>query len=296
MRRRCLNRAAWCSGGTRCDMAAQVVTEALRRWIVEQAQAGHSADAVLVAMKASGWDESVALDAMESTLLPLTAQRGGAAEMPFIDTRHAHCIELPDRQVQVLASLDLPRVVMLSGVLTDDECDQLIDAARSRLARSETVDDRTGAGEVHEARTSRGMFFQREETDLVARIERRLATLLSWPIERGEGLQVLHYGPGAEYLPHHDYFDPDAPGSAAVLRRGGQRVGTVVMYLNTPAAGGATVFPDAGGLCVNAVKGHAVFFSYPLPVAATRSLHGGAPVLQGEKWVATKWLRQSRFD
>lgn len=296
MPRPCPSPVAWCSGDMGCDMASQVVTEALKRWIVEQAQAGHSADAVLAAMKASGWEESVALDAMESSLLPLTAQSAGALEMPVIDTSGAHVIDLPDRQVQVLASVDLPRVVMLGGFLSDAECDQLIEAARSRLARSETVDEQTGVGEVHEARTSRGMFFQREETDLVARIERRLAALLSWPIERGEGLQVLHYGPGAEYRPHHDYFDPDAPGSAAVLRRGGQRVGTVVMYLNTPVAGGATVFPDAGGLSVSAIKGHAVFFSYPLPVAATRSLHGGAPVLQGDKWVATKWVRQGRFD
>jgi prolyl 4-hydroxylase len=277
-------------------MSEQVVTEALRRWIVAQAQAGHSPESVLEAMKASGWNELVALDAMESTLLPLAAQACAGGRLPQVATESAHVIELPDRTVQVLASLELPRVVVLGGLLSDLECDQLIEAARSRLARSETVDDLTGAGEVHEARTSRGMFFQREESDLIARIERRLAALLGWPLERGEGLQVLHYGPGAQYRPHHDYFDPDSPGSAAVLRRGGQRVATVVMYLNTPQSGGATVFPEAGGLSVNAVKGHAVFFSYPLPLAATRTLHGGAPVLSGEKWVATKWLRQGRFD
>jgi prolyl 4-hydroxylase len=27
----------------------------------------------------------------------------------------------------------------------------------------------------------------------------------------------------------------------------------------------------------------------------TRTLHGGAPVTQGEKWVATKWLREGEF-
>jgi prolyl 4-hydroxylase len=27
----------------------------------------------------------------------------------------------------------------------------------------------------------------------------------------------------------------------------------------------------------------------------TRTLHGGAPVLEGEKWVATKWLREREF-
>ena len=36
----------------------------------------------------------------------------------------------------------------------------------------------------------------------------------------------------AEYRPHHDYFDPAHPGTAHVLQRGGQRVGTLVMYLS----------------------------------------------------------------
>ena len=79
-----------------------------------------------------------------------------------------------------------------------------------------------------------------------------------------------------------------------MLARGGQRVGTLVIYLNTPELGGGTVFPDVG-LEVAPVKGNAVFFSYDRPHASTRTLHGGAPVLAGEKWVATKWLREREF-
>jgi prolyl 4-hydroxylase len=117
---------------------------------------------------------------------------------------------------------------------------------------------------------------------------------VQWPVERGEGLQILRYRPGAQYQPHHDYFDPARPGTPRILERGGQRVGTVVMYLNTPERGGATTFPDAG-LSVGPTRGSAVFFSYDRPHPATRTLHGGAPVLAGEKWVATKWLREGTF-
>ena len=88
---------------------------------------------------------------------------------------------------------------------------------------------------------------------------------------------------------------PDEPGTPKILKRGGQRVASLVCYLNTPEAGGATVFPDAG-LDVVPVRGNAVFFSYDRPHPATRSLHGGAPVTEGEKWVATKWLREGRFE
>ena len=49
-------------------------------------------------------------------------------------------------------------------------------------------------------------------------------------------------------------------------------------------------------LSVTPVKGNAVFFSYDRPHPMTRSLHGGAPVIEGEKWVATKWLRERRFE
>lgn len=60
------------------------------------------------------------------------------------------------------------------------------------------------------------------------------------------------------------------------------------------AGGGATTFPDAR-FEVAAVKGNAVFFAYDRPHPMTGSLHGGAPVVEGEKWVATKWLRVGRY-
>jgi prolyl 4-hydroxylase len=50
------------------------------------------------------------------------------------------------------------------------------------------------------------------------------------------------------------------------------------------------------GLEVAPVKGHGVFFSYDRAHPSTKTLHGGAPVIAGEKWVATKWLREGRFE
>ncbi|MEX8492536.1 2OG-Fe(II) oxygenase [Sphaerotilus sp.] len=284
-------------------MSTQTATPELRLWILEQAQAGHSPDAVLQAMQQSGWNEEVALAALEQTLEGFLAEqarlqaRPSAVLVPEPDLAQSPCeLPLPDGQVvRVVVSMRKPRVVVLAGFLSDEECDALRQLAAPRLARSETVDNSTGGSEVNEARTSAGMFFGRGETALIERIEQRIAALVRWPVENGEGLQVLHYRPGAEYKPHYDYFDPAQPGSATILQRGGQRLGTVVMYLNTPEAGGGTIFPDAH-LEVAPIKGHAVFFSYDRAHPDTRSLHGGAPVIAGEKWVATKWLRERRFD
>ncbi len=113
-------------------------------------------------------------------------------------------------------------------------------------------------------------------------------------MENGEGLQVLHYRPGAEYKPHYDYFNPEDPGTPKILQRGGQRVGTLVLYLATTEKGGGTVFPDVH-VAVAPQRGNAVFFSYDRPHPDTRTLHGGAPVIAGDKWIATKWLREREF-
>jgi prolyl 4-hydroxylase len=198
-------------------------------------------------------------------------------------------------QVNILMTMRNPRVVVFGNLLTHHECDELVALAKPRLGRSETVVTTTGSSEVNVARTSDGMFFNRGENSVCARFETRIAALLGWPIENGEGLQILHYRPGAEYKPHYDYFDPTQSGTPSILKRGGQRVGTLVTYLNTPERGGSTTFPDVN-LEIAPVKGNAVFFSYDRAHPATRTLHGGAPVLSGEKWVATKWLREGRFE
>jgi prolyl 4-hydroxylase len=280
----------------------QTITAELRTWIVEQAKAGHSAESVLQSMLASGWQEDVAIDAMESTLRghleSQAAEQGlppaSAVPDPKLDESPLY-VDCGDRRVHVLQNMYNPRVVVFGNLLSDEECEALIAAASPRLARSLTVATRTGGEEVNEDRTSNGMFFQRGETPLVRQIEGRIARLLNWPEENGEGLQVLQYRPGAEYKPHYDYFDPKEPGTPTILKRGGQRVGTLVMYLAEPEKGGGTTFPDVH-LEVFPKRGHGVFFSYERPHPSTRTLHGGAPVLAGEKWIATKWLRQGRFE
>ncbi len=289
-------------------VAAQQITPELQRWIVEQASAGRAPEVVLQAMRDSGWSTEVAEQALEDTLRDHLVEQARLHGLPppvrvpepMATDGSLLCSAEPLTAgavagVHVLASLMNPRIVVLGGLLSEAECDGLIELAAARLARSETVEVRTGGSEVNDARTSEGMFFERAENPLCARIEQRIATLLNWPMDNGEGLQVLRYRTHTEYKPHYDYFDPLQPGTAAVLERGGQRVASLVMYLNTPPRGGATVFPDAH-FSVLPVKGNAVFFSYDRPHPMTRTLHGGASVLDGEKWVATKWLRERRFD
>jgi prolyl 4-hydroxylase len=282
-------------------MASQVVTPELREWIVAQARAGCKPEDVLQSMRTSGWDEDTALDALETTLEQFIANRSVTSTLPppvpvpEPDLSNAPSrVHALDRDVEIVMAMRNPRLVVFGGLLSADECDQMIALAQPRLTRSETVHNPSGGSEVHEARTSDGMFFDRSEHPLCDRIERRIAALVNWPLENGEGLQVLRYRPGAEYKAHHDYFDPAQPGTPTILQRGGQRVASIVMYLNTPTRGGGTSFPDVG-VEVGPMRGNAVFFSYDRPHVVTRTLHAGTPVLEGEKWVATKWLREREF-
>lgn len=275
----------------------QYVTPDLRRWLREQLIAGQSSVDLVQSMIKAGWQQKIALEAVAQAKLDGWFKKEEATPgVPNAAVKDGACVlDAGDREVQVLSAVELPRVLVFGNLLSAEECEAIIDSARPRMARSETVAEDKEGSEVNMARTSRGMFFERGETDVVARVEARIARLLNWPLENGEGMQVLHYQPGAEYQPHYDYFDARHASTPSILKRGGQRVGTLVMYLNTPKRGGATTFPDIK-MAVQPIRGNAVFFSYDKPEPSTLTLHGGAPVLEGEKWVATKWMREGRFE
>lgn len=199
------------------------------------------------------------------------------------------------RTVRVLARLKQPEVVVFGGLLSDDECDELIRLSKPKLIRSTTVDPATGQSLVIDRRTSSGTFFHLEENDFITRLDRRLAEVTRWPVDHSEGLQILHYQDGGEYRPHFDCFPPADAGSATHTRDGGQRIGTVVMYLNNVDEGGETIFPEIG-LTVAPRRGNAVYFGYcnSRNQVDPSTLHGGAPVRRGEKWIATTWLRKEQ--
>jgi prolyl 4-hydroxylase len=285
-------------------------TPELRQWIIRLTEAGHSPQTLLEELVAQGYAEDSAVTIMTATLESRLAEiRSRTATANNIVTQRIEpeigipvpqpigtawpsVVHALDREVNVLFSLTLPRIVLFGGLLSDDECDELVALSRAHVTPSNVVDLEGGGEKPHDARTSSGAALARGGTPLISRIEQRIAALLNWPVDHGEALQILRYEVGQEYKPHYDYVDPAQPGAAPFLARGGQRVASLVMYLNTPEDGGATNFPDIG-LEVAAVKGNAVFFSYDRPHPSTKTLHGGMPVRAGEKWVATKWLREN---
>lgn len=204
-------------------------------------------------------------------------------------------LDLGDRKAQVVFEMEVPRVVVVDNFMSSEECDLMIERARPQLTRSTVVEHGTANSVVDPVRTSQGMFFGRQQDEFIKTIENRVSEFVNWPVENGEGFQVLKYGPEEEYKPHNDYFNPNDPASASNLSRNGQRVATVLIYLNDVEAGGGTSFPESK-LEIKPRKGSAIFFGYPSADSASKTLHGGSPVLRGEKWVCVKWFREKQFS
>ncbi|XP_020227128.1 probable prolyl 4-hydroxylase 4 [Cajanus cajan] len=205
-----------------------------------------------------------------------------------------------------------PRAFVYQGFLTDLECDHLISIAKSELKRSAVADNLSGESKLSDVRTSSGMFISKNKDPIISGIEDKISSWTFLPKENGEDIQVLRYEHGQKYDPHYDYF------TDKVIARGGHRVATVLMYLTDVTKGGETVFPSAEesprrrgsetssdlsecakkGIAVKPRRGDALLF-FSLDTKATpdtSSLHAGCPVIEGEKWSATKWIHVDSFD
>lgn len=273
------------------------ISNELKDWILNTLKTGVNPEAIASAMIKKGFDPVFAY----KTLLNLVnnkpvetvvrEQRPFRYEVPEI-AKKGSVISTSDREIKVLMRIEKPFILYLDNVLSHEECDSLIEMSRKRLQPSKVVDSVTGEIKAAAGRTSSGTYYQLSEAPLIGTIEGRIMQLTNFPIENGEGLQVLHYKVGEEYKPHFDYF----PENKIQASTGGQRVATVLMYLNDVPEGGETIFPKVG-VSVTPKKGSAVFFHYGNSQGQVDrlSLHSSIPVVDGEKWVATKWLRESEI-
>eukprot|EP00899_Mesostigma_viride_P009018 jgi/Mesvir1/18117/Mv09414-RA.1 len=184
-----------------------------------------------------------------------------------------------------------PRVINLINFVSKDQCQYLIQMATPHLRPSLVSGHR-----VSKNRTSHGMFLLPEHLNdpVVKEVEKRImfaCNTLGFPYSTAsDKLQIIRYEPGQEFKPHYDN-DVGAVTS---------RAATIIIYLNDVPAGGETAFPKAldmtdsreAELKVKPVMGSAIIFFSRLPNGKEdmRSLHAGLPVLQGVKYIATKWL------
>jgi len=203
-----------------------------------------------------------------------------------------------DENAQLKVLSTSPYIAQVENFLSDEECHFLIEMSKDHLVRSQVINADEAGSYTDSRRTSEGFFLYKDPTNpQLTHIERKIENLTGFPIRNSEDLHILHYAVGGEYKPHFDYFDAKTPGGAYCMERGGQRIATVILYLNTPEKGGETIFPKLS-IVIKPIKGQALIFHNCTPegLEDPSTLHGGAPVVKGDKWIATRWIRQRDFS
>jgi len=183
-----------------------------------------------------------------------------------------------------------PPVYVVDGFLTADECDALIGVATPLLQRSKT---HAAAGpEATRGRTSLTCHLAKAAQPCPLLLT-RVSALTGKPFCHMELPQVARYTDGQRYVEHYDGVDPHCDAGRTFCASGGQRVGTVLVYLNDVPEGGGTFFRRLN-LEVKPKRGSALLFfpGFANGELDLDALHAGLPPV-GTKWVSQVWIRQS---
>jgi prolyl 4-hydroxylase len=123
-------------------------------------------------------------------------------------------------------------------------------------------------------------------------ISRRIDDLLGIASKCGETIQGQRYLPGQEFKPHNDWFYADQPYWQHERKRGGQRSWTAMAFLNQVKEGGHTHFVNVGAQ-IEPKPGVLLVWNNAKPDGSPNidTLHAGTPVIDGAKYVITKWYR-----
>jgi hypothetical protein len=201
----------------------------------------------------------------------------------------ARFLEAPART----ALSESPRIGIFEGFATPGECRWVIERMGPRLGPAMIWDSATGMGRIDPSRSNSAVELRLPEMDVVlALLRARISAATHLPEAIFEVPQVMHYAPGQEFRPHHDFLDTQQPGPAADVARRGQRIGTFLIFLNEDFEGGETEFPKAG-LSWRGRTGDALFFANVTPDGKPDplTLHAGRPPTRGEKWIFSQWIR-----
>lgn len=182
---------------------------------------------------------------------------------------------------------------IIDNVLTPEECKYIIEKAEPMFTRSSVV----GVEGIDESRTSETAWIPRDDP-IALKVLIKAMEATGKKLENCEELQVVKYAPGAYYRDHHDSCCEDSEACSTFEKNGGQRIGTLLVYLNSDFTDGETHFPNYGDLKLKATPGSGIFFK-PLGNDDDKchpgALHAGLPISSGTKYVCNAWVRENNF-
>jgi prolyl 4-hydroxylase len=235
---------------------------------------------MLAAAAAAGWADA----ARELRVLTFGANRGPTDQL---DIRSL----VTPRATEVLSQA--PRIQACRSFFSREECDWLIERGGSRLERAGVYDRNAATKRVVSARNNSAAQFSPFEIDTVlVFLTARIGHTVGLPTTFFEPTSILHYNVGEQFETHYDFLDPAEPGMAADLRSRGQRVATILVYLNDDYEGGETYFPQLD-IRFKGRRGDALFFANVEADGKPdlQTLHAGLPPTSGEKWLLSQWVR-----
>jgi prolyl 4-hydroxylase len=185
-------------------------------------------------------------------------------------------------------------IQIIENVLTPEECDTIISIAKKKGLEESMVytDNKKDIYALDKtSRNSKTAWIYDNENPIVKKIAKKAAELSGLNIDNQEPLQVAHYNKGGKFIEHHDACSEKNDQKCDKIDINPRRT-TLLIYLNDDFEGGETEFTLLGKK-IKPVKGNAIFFwdTYENKEIIQESMHRGNPVLNGEKWICTKWSR-----
>ena len=189
---------------------------------------------------------------------------------------------------------ELPLIQICTNFLSKDECDELIEYSNGKLEQSEVVDGLTGKSKVDIDYRSAFTCPVSKSSEISKKIFDKVEKFTNISSLQYEVSSITHYSVGQQFKLHGDYFElSETEVLKTKLKYGGNRIGTIIIYLNNVENGGETFFPWIPEY-VTPSPGDLVYFKYDYPNAELniRTEHTSMPVLEGEKYILTIWFRE----
>lgn len=136
---------------------------------------------------------------------------------------------------------------------------------------------------------------------LVKQVIKILSEVTGYPVENFNEPVATMYKPGSSFVSHYDFFmvnDEAAEKNIKnLLRRGGNRLATAVLYLNNDYSGGETYFNHLYKSIYPNV-GQVAFWRYDYddPESNIKTAHSGKEIIHGTKYILTFFVKEHPYE
>ena len=186
--------------------------------------------------------------------------------------------------------INKPLFQVTENFLTSDECLELINFPQENLKMGSIINALSGISEIDKSYRRCYRINIPSEHELTKIIYNKISDKLGIDKSRFDEIEIVKYNEGEFFENHNDFFITTTGKNH--FSEGGQRVGTVIMYLNDDMIGGETFFPQLR-LIQTPVTGKMIYFKYDYDNDINlKTVHKAMPLDQGEKWIATVWIKE----